>query len=276
MKTNKSDWLNDRLASEGSIIVSGHSSASSYFNLGNDLTVSVRFAGNRNVAMSAFFTIEAEETHWGAILAQLSNTSSNCARRVAELGVMLKLEMPCIVYSNNNDKFAFHYKDISTVLNSRDLQHAIGQIDANLVKDCASSKAEVKEINKSTNDTFQDWGRSNLSKYLVVNDFDAIGSPDSKLKIVYELKRVQEDLITWRPYLDDSSNYASLKLLCERAGLRMRVIAYQADKLDLVAVHHIASISKESIVGSLIICPPDYIVSHQLGISYVSNKRRKS
>lgn len=117
--------------------------------------------------------------------------------------------------------------------------------------------ARVKPINRSLNDSFQNWTRSYLTGQLAINDIDAlvrlpVSGSGSRTVAVLELKR--SGLAGWRPYLDDVPNYMLYKAVARQAGhaidLTVRY-AYRNPARDSRAaeIHVLSSVSHDRILG---------------------------
>lgn len=272
IRTKKSDWLNTLLAKTSNIFVSGHESAPRLMGLPTDSVVTFRFAGNRKKTYLLLLTIESQRTNWEAIVSALLQEGGVGHAVVSGLSEKLNQKMLCILCGGEQEhKFGLIVDGKLKPVAGQELKQHLGNIDPDLI---SNANGAVKAINTSLNDEFQRWGRENLSKYLVLNDFDAFSMTSEKVLVIYELKRVQEDLKTWRPYLDDEPNYAALRVMCNGNRARLRVIAYQPSNEDYVAVHYIVDSSSSGIEGRVIVCKPEYITEALLGEGYVSTRGR--
>lgn len=272
MKTEKEDWLNDLLADQPEIFVSGHAKNQSLLDMPEHTCAALRFLGNRNGPEAYILTIDAKRELWDEIFDKLNDRKSAAFEKIQIWKQQLGFEIPCIIYHElNPDEFGYH-RDGEMVIDGRGLLDEFERMSPSLTKNNDSGR--VKSINISVNDYFQRWGREHLSKYYIINDFDAISINADGHLTLYELKRVKEDLRTWEPYLDDKSNYSLLMSICRERKHRMRVIVYQVNNKDHVAIHQIISVSDEEIVGRRIICPPEHCYSPVIGEKYTSNRRR--
>ena len=79
-------------------------------------------------------------------------------------------------------------------------------------------KGTNKEVNKSTNDAFHKWARSNLPQNYIRVDIDALLiSSENMPKAILEIKRsTQVNPANWKPYVQDARNYMIQKKLAYR------------------------------------------------------------
>jgi hypothetical protein len=108
----------------------------------------------------------------------------------------------------------------------------------------------AKDVNKRTNDVFQDWARDNLPRDYVRNDIDAIlltqAYEPSKL---IEVKRsTQVPPTRWTPFTNDARNYYMGNLLAQRAGLDFITLNHAnkdipVDDETTVGIHFIDGVS---------------------------------
>ena len=268
--TKKHDWLNDLLASVSGMLVSGHPSFSERIGLRTDDTVVLRFVGNRRQTIALILTILSDMEEWGRTKRTIAS-SPNARQIIMQISTILGARV-CIVLCDNDIAGAFSVSDDLESFHDADDQDLLRYFERVNIE-MTQNPGTYKEINISINDSFQRWTRQYLSRYLVVNDLDALllSKP-----AIFELKRVKEDIADWRPYVDDSANYAALMLICKNAKIPLRVIAYQVDNRDLVALHQVQSATKACIEGRVVVCRPTDIVRNPPGTSYTSCRRRQS
>ena len=181
--------------------------------------------------------------------------------------------IPVIIYDNlNPDNFSVSFDTKNFInTNSEKLKEYFTKFNSRITENPGTFKA----INKSINDSFQKWTRKNLSKYLVINDFDIIIKGKS---LIIELKRVKEGLNSWKPYLDDNGNYLALLNICKANKLKLLVVAYNYNIQD-IAIHDITSITDSEIHGQFCICKLDDLANLSLNSynfnQYISNRRRQ-
>lgn len=264
-KTTKSDWLNDYLAERGSFM-SGHPKLSEALGVSKETPCSFRFIRARRNSFIFVLTIETTEEHeLTAFLGKDPIKSLEVFYNIfgSELNVLFYSLQDFCLY----DKIEHSINSIT----SEELTTYIGSLNAELIKNLG----DVKAINRTSNDAFQDWTRSNLSKYCVVNDIDGFYHEEGKNLKFLELKRVKERLESWRPYLDDLSNYRSLNEISNQLKGKMLVYAYRYDESQLVALHfQIDADSPDEIKGSYILASPEYLAPPRFGTQYTSQNRR--
>lgn len=108
----------------------------------------------------------------------------------------------------------------------------------------------AKDVNKRTNDVFQDWARDNLPRSYVRNDIDAIlltqAYEPSKL---IEVKRsTQVPPTRWTPFTNDARNYYMGNLLAQRTGLDFITLNHAnkdipVDDKTTIGIHFIDGVS---------------------------------
>ncbi|MBF6612258.1 MAG: hypothetical protein IVW55_03940 [Chloroflexi bacterium] len=269
--TERDDWLTRLMAGQEGMLVSGHQTFSTRMDLLAQDVVAVRFMGNRARTYGYLLTVQAPVDEWGRVADTLQN-SPNAEHVQGELRALLGTA-PIAVFYDNGAPGKFGYLDARgyAPTDSEGLRDLFGMLDRRLV----DRPGTIKAINRTINDSFQAWTRVHLSQYLIINDFDALLlGPEP---IIFELKRVQEELNTWRPYLDDQANYAALVLIAANLRARLRVLAYRAEEVGRVAAHHIATVTQESITGMMAIFPADDAVGAgalHADTRYESHRRR--
>lgn len=269
IQTKKNDWLNEKFAKQPGMLVSGHTTFSEALGLDpSTTTVALRFIGNRNNIYCSILTISSMKNDWSKV--KLGLQSSKAKTLLKRISNAFEFPHLNLVYDPlNQDEFSIFMNEDFTELGGSKLVEIFQKINFALVTDIGT----YKEINKSINDSFQIWTRSHLSKYLTINDFDAI-SLDSK--IIFEFKRVQESIDTWHPYVDDAPNYLALLLICRLSDFKLRVIAYQEAETRFIGLHTISDVNTNSIKGRFVNCRAEDVMSNLIGIEYTSNKRRQA
>jgi len=245
--TYTKDWLHSLAGSMDGVFVSGDPSFSKKIGITNACIVALRFAANRREIYGYFLTIQSEKNCWNKIQTEIAR-SEIVQKNILQLENMLNKKIPIIFFDNNHpEEFALSL-DMNKYynVNSDGLKEQFGKYNPEIIK----NPGTFKHVNRSINDSFQRWTRSHLSKYLVINDFDII---IPRMSFLIELKRVKENIIDWRPYLDDKANYLSLLNICNQNNLSMLTIAYNYDNED-IALHHIDVINDDSISGIYCIC----------------------
>lgn len=89
--------------------------------------------------------------------------------------------------------------------------------------------SRVKDLNKSLNDSFQEFTRRRLSNFLTCTDIDAVlpAVENEQFKLVFvELKRPVEPIERWRPYPNDLPNYRAMLSIAAEAGGISIALAY--------------------------------------------------
>jgi hypothetical protein len=106
-----------------------------------------------------------------------------------------------------------------------------------------SRTATAKYLNDKSSSAYHNWQRSSLGVDLTVSDIDLWrldneGNPE----IIYELKRSYYDLEKWKPFTDDYRNFQLLSNLCQRAGIKLKILYNQRiktpfqDKIDRLKI----------------------------------------
>lgn len=236
--TNKSDWLNDKLAEKG-LLVSSHHTFNTYLGYNNiDYDISLRFIGNVSMGYNYILVIIVDNL-------DLFKATSQVQSVILKLSTLFKKNVYTLVSTNSEDiDFLVSLDGISfQYYNSEDLKNFFTGINVQYTQNLGT----IKEVNKSINDNFQKWTRSNLSKFITINDFDAISINTSTIYIL-ELKRVEEDINTWLPYLDDYGNYKACDNIIKSLNLDLnhfRTIAYNLNNQDKIAICILTSIEKD-------------------------------
>ncbi|MGE7661319.1 hypothetical protein ACQKL6_06305 [Peribacillus sp. NPDC097197] len=267
-QTEKNDWLNDFLAPKN--FVSSHESFRVALGLPEESFPSIRYI-NLSGKYLWLLTIEASEENWETIKNNLDkNQAYNLINSRFEeyLNVLLYSpeKMSCFSYKSYNS----NYEDTDGNGLREKLKEELKSIDVNI--------GTSKEENKSLNDNFQKWTRENLSMYCVINDFDAVflTNKEGEKCIIYELKRVGEDIVTWEPYTDETRNYQRVNDISSKLGFNNFTIAYNVKSTETFAVHYNIKPQVNQITGTRII----YDVKNNQYIktskkSYVSKRKRQ-
>nr|WP_318540253.1 hypothetical protein [Terribacillus saccharophilus] len=240
--TEKKDWLNDYLAAQD-YLVSGHESFRLKLGLPEDSVPAIRYINLRGKYVW-ILTIEIVEEKWGKIKEELvSNEIFQLinSKFEDELNILL-------FSSENKGKFSYSspkgsYEDINSEGLKEILNSELNGIDQNA--------GTIKLKNKSINDNFQYWTRENLSKFSVINDFDALYLTNQKGKksMILELKRVEENITTWLPYLDDLKNYERINTISRKLGFSNITLAYNKKESNAFAIHYNLKTSTKYISG---------------------------
>ncbi len=108
----------------------------------------------------------------------------------------------------------------------------------------------AKDVNKQTNDAFQDWARDNLPRNYVRNDIDALLLTQTyEPRKLIEVKRsTQIPPTRWTPFTNDARNYYMGNLLARRAELNFITLNHankdiRVDDETTVGVHLIDGVS---------------------------------
>lgn len=267
-QTVKSDWLNDHLADKS--YVSGHESFRDDLGLPKKAIPAIRYI-NLSGEYLWLLTIEAPEETWQIIKEELGeNETFKLIKSKFENKLNVLLFSPDIEGS-------FSYKDHSRDYVDTD-GNGLKQILSNELNGIDTNIGTIKEKNKSINDNFQIWTRENLSKYSVINDFDALQLTDEEGKkgMIYELKRVQEDIATWEPYVDDTRNYQRVNTISSKLGFNNVTLAYNVTNKDAFSVHYNLKPETSQISGTRMVY--DFKKSaydKATKTNYVSNRKRK-
>lgn len=269
--TEKRDWLNDLLAANEDIIVSGHPNTTAFLNLDQWASIALRFVGNRRSIYLLLITVLCPSDRWRDLVPRLREGKPYALYE--QLRIRLGHQTDVLVYDPSQSNNFLVSTDCQSFFlrSSKALVQHFRQVNPALT----DNPGVYKRINRTVNDSFQQWTRSNLSRYLVINDFDALLLGE-RATTVLELKRVQEDLMTWRPYLDDSANYATIQAICNRSDTTFRVIAYQSNNAEHVALHEVTMAAREKIQGKWALCRPSDIFTSTPESSYASSRRRES
>lgn len=271
--TNTDDWLHTKLLGNEDVFISGHYSFSERIGISQDVVTSLRFAANRREIFGYFLTVNAPFISWESIENEI-DASNYTIEKIKMFSNLLNFPITVILYDNEKEGVFSVSTDLTRFqrVNSLGLKIYFSKYNPKIVQ----NPGTFKDINRSINDSFQVWTRKNLSKYLVVNDFDMIVP---KKSMIFEFKRIQEDISSWKPYLDDKSNYLALMKICESNNLEMKVIAY-GQEAHKVALHDLKDVNDDTIIGQFITCELDEILDDYRDTKYSltkyqSNRRRQ-
>lgn len=265
-KTIKKDWLNEFLASEGALM-SGHPILSKQLGVSNGVSCCFRFIYDyRTNRIVYLLTIETTDQREIDLFFR-----NNAIQALRPYYGIFGSDLMILFYSAK--VFFLYDQEANSVnsLSSSELQSQVSKLNPNLIIDPGTSKG----INKTINDSFQIWTRSNLTRKCVVNDIDGIYREEGGRIRFLELKRVDEDLNVWRPYLDDLPNYRALQEIANQLNGKMLVYAYQSKDDQLLAMHYdLITNSRSQIEGRYFLCNPKFLSPSKLGEGYVSKNRR--
>lgn len=113
---------------------------------------------------------------------------------------------------------------------------------------------QIKGLNRSLNDHFQIWTRTYLSGQLSINDVDALKTIEragsDNIILICELKRPNESVETWLPYLNDVPNFMLAKSIARTGSNAIDLtIQYNNTQDKKVSVHMMTHVTKERITG---------------------------
>jgi len=246
MKTIKQDWVNDYLSTQ-LIFTSGHPSNNKYLNLGDDDEIVFRF-----------IELDGQFIYFATVVSTSDDAANNIEAAISD---NRRFAQYFDVFPNF---FILLIKDdeefYAIIRDHKAMRINLLSFFQNFIPTIGENIGTFKAVNKSVNDIFQSWTRINLSKYAVISDLDAIcfvdGSP-----ILFELKRVEESIEEWLPYMDDASIYRRQLTIAKRFGGKFRLIAYNAyDEEGRVAFFTKVNVSKERITAIKLILPKEYVL----------------
>ncbi|MGH0601013.1 hypothetical protein [Bacillus mycoides] len=269
-KTIKSDWLNDHLAHNSNSFVSGHDSFRVKLDLPEESIAAIRYI-NLSGKYLWLLTIEAAEESWQIIKDELGANET-----FKFINSKFENELNVLLFSPNKVG-VFSYKGHSGNYVDTD-GNGLKKILNNELNGINQNIGTRKAKNKSLNDNFQIWTRGNLSKYSVINDFDALQLTDEegKKSMIYELKRVGEVITTWEPYVDDTRNYQRVNTISLKLGFNNITIAYNLNNTDAFAVHYNLKPDTTQISGTRMIYDlMKKAYDETTNRNYVSERKRK-
>lgn len=267
-QTSKEDWLTDKLSEKG-LFVSSHSSLNKHLGFEEkNYDVSIRFIGNTALGYNFLLVIIVDDINEfknnisSNITIFINKLSEKLNKQVYTVISMKSIECQKFLASSNGKKFNEYNSDL--------LKTFFENINQQYTKNVGTSK----DINKSYNDNFQVWTRKNLSKYITINDFDAI-SIDTPTVYIIELKRVDEDINTWLPYLDEYANYKACESIIKDLNLDLnhfRTIGYNKKNENEIGVFIFTSIQQDRLKLFKTIVPVEELFKAQR--YYESTNRR--
>lgn len=265
-KTIKNDWLNNFLAEKGALM-SGHPTISALLGVSDNVLCCFRFIYDYSKG-SIIYILTIESTQEDELAKFINNSPAKSLKTFYDV---FGKDLMILFYSTSN--FAIYNEKTNAInaITTSELQNLISNLNPNLTKNIGSTKA----INKTINDAFQGWTRSNLTKKCVINDIDGFYYIKSGKSMFLELKRVEEDLDTWKPYMDDLPNYRALREISNQLNGAMLVYAYQSSNDKLLAMHYnLNTTSWNEIKGRYILANPKFLSPSKIGSSYISTNRR--
>jgi len=266
-RTVKQDWYTDLLSNTTERgLVSGHVSFSRLLNLQDDQFCAIRFI-HKEDTLIILLTIET---------ADLANFSAGLLanRQIQQLKSRFGDTFHVLVYNDADEFLMASPIDWSfKQYDSGELTAYIGTIDPTLLEATGAYKA----INRSQNDSFQAWTRAKLTGKCVVNDMDALLMGKEKTCLM-ELKRVSSELRRWNPYINDIPNYRSFLYIAKRFEFSSRVIAYNLDQEQLVALHFNLTFPNDNsrVNGRFVLIEPSSTIFSGFGFVYSSNNSTSS
>ena len=246
-RTEKSDWLNSKFAGEEGMLVSGHVSFSQRLGITEEAVVTLRWAGNRRIGYYPLFIVEAEQSIWAQLQSSLMTSPV-----ALQLRRMFNIGLPAIIFNKSATLFNVTrdwqiYKQMDSDTLVRFFRHK----DRNLT----DNPGTWKVANRSYNDNFHAWTGKNLSEYITISDIDAMSLLSQK---IYELKRVQEAIQTWEPYLDEGKQYLALDVIAQGIGYTFEPVhAYNPHETTVMAIHTLSNIRDDAIVGTSVLIDPN-------------------
>ncbi len=244
MYTQKSDWMNEHLATSN-YYVSDHSSYSSRLGLSTTAKVSLRFFGNIRIGYIFLLAVNAPRQMWRDCMKQ------SLKEHLIELNKFTSHQIPLLFFSDDTpDEFGIVESNWTARLETG---NGLREFFSKFNNEFLSNLGDAKPRNRTHNDSFQTWTINNLSRYLTVNDIDAfkLSSIDSSLNIL-ELKRPKESCETWLPYTDDAGNYKAGNWMSnELNNTSFKTIAYNADDKTKIVFLDINSIQANQLSGYL-------------------------
>lgn len=273
--TEKKDWLNDFLSEKG-FLVSSHLSMNEMLGLEKETDISIRFMGNRRISFFYFLIILAPSNLIDKTVDDLTN-NQKVIDLLHKFNSFFDKELSILVLENGEDFQSKYYTSLDSKSYTFHDNDTLSNFFSGLHNDFTSNIGSSKEINKTVNDIFQAWTRAYLSKFITVNDFDVVWI--DKTAYILELKRVEEDIDTWEPYLDDSSNYIACQQIINQSNINPKVgkfltIVYNENQSDLAGVFVFTNISKDLLQGYKSICNPNEIFRTKFQIPFSSTRRR--
>lgn len=268
-QTQKNDWLNSFLAKQPNMLVSGDISFSLLIDLTPEENVTLRFIANKNNFYAYVLAVQSKFSNWIRIKDTL-RSSDKAKNLISRLESSFNKNLHVLIFDDSTkNSFSVRYNNSFIDLDStRLLTYFETQVSQDIVKNVGSSKL----LNKTFNDYFHEWTYINLSKYIVVSDFDAILLEDTIT--LFELKRIEESVNTWLPYLDEQAIYGSIINICREINGSFWLLAYQVSNEQTIAFHYIYDVSTTAINGVCILINPQELLSNPLNV-YNSDRSRQ-
>lgn len=134
-------------------------------------------------------------------------------------------------------RFACDLAEIETVITSNgSFNYTSVNMDglSRIFESCGlpvSRSATAKYLNDKTSSAYHKWQRASLGADLTVSDIDLWRLDcNNNPEIIYELKRSYYDLERWVPFKDDYRNFKILSNLCNKAGIKFKILYNQRIK----------------------------------------------
>jgi hypothetical protein len=212
MRTDKNDWLLDRLKKSSNFFVSD--------------VPSLILIGNRSKNNIPIYLL-------------CIDLKRNTMKLEEQKDLIRKIEeffdefVHVILW--DDEKWYMYDKDFKK--KEINLKNYFKEIDPKLVVDVGTNKP----VFDSTGDKLHEWIRENISKFVSVVDVDAMSF---KNKTIYELKRIKDRLELWRPYLNEKSNFSLVRRICKMKGIRDILICYEKKREKAIGYHILNHIGK--------------------------------
>lgn len=225
MKTLKIDWMSNLLAVQG-YLVSGHPTFAEKLDLSKETEVVIRhFRLKTSVLPEVFFISIDKKEDMATNFEKIMN--SKAYHSIKTLFPQIRI----LTFTKGCAEFEL---DGIGIISKPKLLAKFKAVDVRYIQNLGSAKP----VNVSSNDSFADWTRSNLTRDCVINDIDALLCPNNgNTGVLIELKRPKESIKTWTPYKNDSNNYKSSAGIAASTGLENRTIAYNENNQTLVGLH---------------------------------------
>lgn len=282
MWTEKQDWFNTLLAKRRAL-VSSATSFSSNLALPDRCTAELRFVRHQDriqylLTLNSGTVLSNRPAALQLVRSMVRASKGPFEQIVGVFGETIQV----LLYSNEQPNRFWVYDPHTRQLSAKD-SHELEELFQSLLPGVTQGPGTSKEVNKSINDAFQRWTRQHLTRRCTVNDIDALQLSGehafASQPIVYELKRVNENLETWKPYTDDYYNYVALYAVADDIGGQARTVAYNKTGEKAYVAVHILSMAKSSpkkLVGTRMLIKPDDVAMPGWGTAYESTNRRQS
>lgn len=263
-QTSKFDWYTIHLSQQTNVLVSDDDFLLKLCNVKSDGEFSIRFIGNVSMGFQLFLIIKNDDLNF------LANQTTALNKLIDLLNNLLAVQLKVIICKSSlstdigTANFNLYKRETSAfhLCDGNNLAMIFSQLDSKYTENAGEAKA----INRTVNDDFQLFTRAKLSRYLIANDLDAIVLENDqttklfRIERILELKRIDinyNTVETWRPYIQDFSNYMAVRYICNNSRANDRTIVYYADLKNgtNVGVHTITSMSKVNIMSQSIVVP---------------------